>query len=595
MKRISLVSFIWSFLRPRKLSLFVILLISLGWALDSTLWPYLLGKVIDTLTRYEADRASVWEALKFPVFLALALWISVDLGFRVQGRMLARFLPRLEADVRMAMFDHIQRHSPKYFNERFAGGLANKITDMTTQLTAVFTQVLWTFLPPAAACVLSLVFFFRISPLFAAILVVVLIVYAVICKAFTKKCQEYEHVHGEARSSLLGKIVDSLTNNFAVNLFFRFNQEKKYLSRLQKEEEEKNVEAKKYAERMRSYLALTFFLGGVSITGSMLYLWKQGGISTGEIVQTFNMTWNIIMLLWMAGIEIPVFFQSIGIMRQALSVMHDAQDVADVPGAKPLKIERGEIVFENVSFQYGGKQLFRDKNLHIQAGENVGIVGYSGSGKTTLANLILRFYLVDKGRILIDGQDIASATLESLRAHIALIPQDPILFHRTIEENIRYGRDGASKEEVIEAAKLAHCDEFIGKSEKGYDTMVGERGMKLSGGEKQRIAIARAMLSNAPILILDEATSALDSVTEQYIQDSLGHLMHKRTTIVIAHRLSTLAKMDRILVLEEGKIVEEGAPSALLEKGGRYADLWRMQAGGFLPSQEGAEEELESV
>ena len=215
----------------------------------------------------------------------------------------------------------------------------------------------------------------------------------------------------------------------------------------------------------------------------------------------------------------------------------------------------------------------------------MGLVGYSGAGKSTFVNLILRFFSLEKGRILIDGQDIASSTLESLRSNITLIPQDPILFHRSLEDNIRYGRIEAAQEEIITAAKLAHCDEFIKKCSHGYDSLVGERGTKLSGGEKQRVAIARAMLVQAPILILDEATSALDSVTENYIQESLEQLMTHRTTIVVAHRLSTLSKMDRILVFDQGKIIEQGSHQELMDKKGHYAHMWHMQAGGFLPER----------
>jgi ATP-binding cassette subfamily B protein len=289
------------------------------------------------------------------------------------------------------------------------------------------------------------------------------------------------------------------------------------------------------------------------------------------------------MVLWVACDLMPRFFKSVGIASQALSLMNDPQDVNDAPNTPPLIVNKGEIVFENVSFHYGEKQLFANKDVHIKGGEKVGLVGYSGAGKSTFVNLILRFYPVDKGRILIDGQDIASVTLESLRNQVALIPQDPLLFHRTLEDNIRYGNTSASKNDVYQAAKMAHCDEFIRRCPQGYDSLVGERGTKLSGGERQRIAIARAMLAGSPILILDEATSSLDSVTEQYIQESLEILMQNRTTIVIAHRLSTLAKMDRILVFDKGKVVEEGSHQELLAKRGHYAHMWQMQAGGFLP------------
>jgi len=578
-----LIPFIWSFIRPQRGVFFAALLISLGWSLDTTLWPFLTGKVVDILVQYEGDRASVWSLLKYPVVAALSLWTLIELSFRIQGKLLAYFFPKLEASIRISMFDHIQRHSPKYFNDRFAGNLANKITDMTTQATQALSQLLWTFLPPAASCVLCLFFLSRINLMFTAIFGLLLLIYGAICWHFTKRCQEYERQHSEARSSLLGKIVDALTNNFAVNLFYRFAYEKSYIARYQKEEQKKNIEAKKYAEKMRACLSLTFFIGGISMNGLMLYLWGRHEISTGEVVQTFNMLWNIIMVLWMAGIELPIFFQSVGVMKQALAVMEDPQDIADAPNAASLIIKKGEIVFDNVSFDYGKKNLFRNKQVVIRGGEKVGLVGYSGSGKSTFVNLILRFYPVEKGRILIDGQDVAGVTLESLRSQVALIPQEPLLFHRTLEENIRYGRVDASKEEIIRAAKLAHCDEFIQRNPAGYDALVGERGMKLSGGERQRIAIARAMLSNAPILILDEATSALDSVTEKYIQSSLEHLMQNRTTLVIAHRLSTLAKMDRVLVFDQGNIMEQGSHKSLMAKKGLYARLWQVQAGGFLP------------
>ena len=290
------------------------------------------------------------------------------------------------------------------------------------------------------------------------------------------------------------------------------------------------------------------------------------------------------MVVWVIADRAPELFQSFGIAKQALSVMEDPQDLLDPMDAVDLSITHGEIAFENVSFCYGEKKIFEDTNLRIGAGEKVGLVGYSGAGKSTFVNLILRFFPLGKGRILIDGQDIATVTLESLRGFVALIPQDPILFHRSLGENIRYGRVGASQSEVIAAAKLAHCDEFIRKCARGYRTLVGERGTKLSGGEKQRIAIARAMLFKAPILILDEATSALDSVTEKYIQESLEELMANRTTIVVAHRLSTLSKMDRILVFDQGKIIEQGTHQELLNKNGHYARMWQMQAGGFLPN-----------
>lgn len=577
-----LILFIWKFLRIQRWKFCAILLLSLVWSLDATVWPYLLRLIVDTFTQYDINRAAAWPALKWYFFWGVSLWVVVETGFRTRDFIQSRAIPKLEADIRMAMFDHIEHHSPKYFNEHFSGSLSNKVNDMTTQVTLLLQNMLL-FVPALVTSIISIIFFYQINPLFALILGGYIVIHLFITFAFTKKCAEYSNIHGEARSTLAGKIVDSLTNNFTVNLFFRFRFEKSQIATYQNDEQNKNFKARRYVSWMFLWLSVLFLVGMITLYTFMIMRWFQEKISTGEVIQLFNTTFNVIMALWFAGEMIPQFFQSIGIASQALSVMEDPQDVLDSTGAKPLIAAKGEIVFENVSFRYGDKQLFHNKAVHIKAGEKVGLVGYSGAGKSSFVNLILRFYPVDKGKILIDGQNIADVTLESLRNQVALIPQDPLLFHRTLEENIRYGRIEASKEDVVAVAKLAHCDEFIRKCPDGYASLVGERGTKLSGGERQRIAIARAMLTAAPILILDEATSALDSVTEKYIQDSLEKLMQNRTTLVIAHRLSTLAKMDRILVFDQGKIVEEGSHTALLEKGGHYAKMWQMQAGGFLP------------
>lgn len=559
-------------------------LLPLVWSLDTTIWPYLLRLVIDTFTQFDADRIAAWPVLKGLCMLAVALWVVVECGFRGKNFVQAKAFPQLEADIRMTMFDHIQRHSPKYFNEHFSGSLANKISDMTKEVTSLLLN-LSIFIPTLVACALSIGFFYFVSPLFALILTLWVLFQFGICLAFTPKCIAYSNVHGEVRSSLAGKIVDSLTNHFAVNLFFRFQFERARIAEAQKSEQHANYRAQFYVALMFLVFSAIFVVGGISLNGFMVFYWFQDKITTGEAIQIFTTMWNVIFVIWYSCDLIPQFFKSIGIANQALSVMQDPQDICDPSHAKPLVVHQGEIIFENLYFRYGDKHLFENKNVHIKGGERVGIVGYSGAGKSSFVNLILRMYSPQKGRILIDGQDLSQITLESLRTQVALIPQDPHLFHRTLEENIKYGRVEATRAEVMQAARLAHCDEFIQRISGGYDALVGERGAKLSGGERQRIAIARVMLAAPPILILDEATSALDSVTEQYIQESLEALMDRRTTIVIAHRLSTLAKMDRILVLDQGKIIEEGSHRELLAKEGHYAHLWKMQAGGFLPDR----------
>lgn len=573
--------FLWLFFRQHLLSFVLLLVISFTWSFDSTLWPYTLGLIVDTLTLHEASREAVVSALKTPICYGLSLWLLIELGYRTQGFLLARFLPKFEASIRMTLFDHIQKHSPSYFNKHMAGSLTNKITDMTTHATQALWQFLYSIFPAFGTFLVSLYFYSKINVFFTVILCLLILAYVSICLVFSKKCMQKEQEHAEARSRLLGKILDSFYNNFTVNLLYRFKQEKLYIQHYQNQEMRKQLEAKKYVELMRMSLSLTFLTGGVIINGFMLYLWKAGSLSTGEIVQVFNMTWNIILILWYAGAEIPSLFQSVGILKQALSIFSDPQDVEDAETTPELVVTSGAIEFKNVAFDYEAKQLFHELNVTIRGGEKLGLVGHSGAGKSTFVNLILRLFPLQSGSICIDGQDIASISLASLRHHIAFIPQDPMLFHRSIAENIHYGKESASFEKIEQIASMAACDTFINASSHGYQTLVGERGSKLSGGERQRVAIARAMLSDAPIIILDEATSALDSVTEQHVQKSLETLMRNKTTLIIAHRLSTLAKMDRILVFHEGKIVEEGTHEELLAKNGHYVTMWETQTGAL--------------
>ena len=576
--------FIWRFVSKQRGKFTFIFLLSLAWAVEVLFWPFILSKIVDVLVRYDTERRHAWPVLKASLLSGAAAVIGMEAAFRIRDLLTAQAFPQLEADIRMTMFDHVQKHSPKYFNEHFSGSLANRIGDMVMMSSTLLRNLLMLFIPAVLICISMTIIFAQMSAFLALIVGVWIVVHSTLSWAFTLKCAKYSYLHGIARSTLVGKIVDSFTNNFAVNLFFRFRFEKDHIAQFQKEEKKTSYLAQLYSVKMFTSLSAAFAVEIFALTGYMIYFWRQGLISTPDVVQLFYTLMNASMVIWVVSDKAPEFFQALGIAKQALSVMQDPQDILDPSHALHLSVNKGEIVFENVTFHYGKKKIFQNKNVRIEAGEKVGLVGYSGAGKSTFVNLILRFFKIEEGRILIDGQDIASVSLESLRKHVALIPQDPILFHRTLADNIRYGSVEASLEEVVCAAKLAHCDAFIQKAG-GYDALVGERGTKLSGGEKQRVAIARAMLLKAPILILDEATSALDSVTEKYIQDSLEKLMVNRTTIVVAHRLSTLSKMDRILVFDNGKIIEQGSHLELLQKKRHYAHMWEMQAGGFLPDQ----------
>jgi len=578
----ALFSFVWQSVRPYKLFLLLILILSTIWSLEAILWPYILRLVVDGLTEFQDNREAVWTVLQWPITLAIALWVGTDIGTSAQGFLVAWLVPKMEAEVRMNVFDHVQKHSPAYFNKNFAGTLTNKIADLTGEVTSIWGQLISVFVPFIGAFVLATLFFFQVRPIFAVLIFIWMVLHILISLFFARYSAHYEQIHGETRSDLYGKIVDSLTNNMTVNLFFRFVDEFKTVSLFQQRERTAHSQSARVTQYLQIVLsALTFLVGGLLINGLMFHFWGQGAVSTGEVVQVFSTSTNIMMLLFGLSSSIPALFGSMGMAMQALTLLEAPQDVLDSQEAKPLVVTNGEIVFENVSFQYGQKGLFENKSIVIKGGEKVGVVGFTGAGKTTFVNLILRFYPLKSGKICIDGQDISEVTLESLRSQIALVPQDPILFHRTIKENIRYGRLDATDQEVEEASKAAHCDNFIERFSEGYETVVGERGTALSSGERQRIAIARAMLSKAPILILDEATSSQDSITEKYIQEGFEKLMQKRTAIVIAHRLSTLKKMDRIVVFEKGKIVEEGNHQDLISQHGPYAHMWDVQAGGF--------------
>lgn len=338
---------------------------------------------------------------------------------------------------------------------------------------------------------------------------------------------------------------------------------------------------------------IAVMMGLASIT--LIHLYGKGLVSIGDFALILGLSMELGHMMWYTMYQVDQFNQALGKARQSLNALVIPHEIQDKKNASQLIVTQGQIEFSKVKFHYqGGYSLFQNKSVTIEAGQKVGLVGYSGSGKSTFVNLILRLYEVVDGQILIDDQNLSEVTQESLRQAIAMIPQDPTLFHRSLMDNIRYGRKKASDEEVILASKKAHAHEFISLLPEGYETLVGERGVKLSGGQRQRIAIARAILKNAPILMLDEATSQLDSITESNIQDSLWELMQGKTTLVVAHRLSTLLHMDRILVFDKGHIVEDGTHTELLNLGGLYKTLWDAQVGGFLPDER-KEESEESV
>jgi ATP-binding cassette subfamily B protein len=386
-----------------------------------------------------------------------------------------------------------------------------------------------------------------------------------------------------------GKIVDSVTNIMNAKLFARRDYEKAYLEGYLNLEVKSARDTFWFMERIRWFQFIAAMLLMLGIIGYALKIWSEHGMTVGEFAMSSSLSLMIIEQARGLSRRFLEFFEYVGNINDGVSIIVRPHEVIDQSNATPLRDTKGAIQFDHIDFSYAeGKPVFKNLNITIHSEEKVGLVGFSGSGKSTLLNLMLRLFEPQAGNIMIGNQDIQNVSQESLRAEIAMIPQDPMLFHRTLMENIRYGRLDATDEEVITSAKNAHAHEFIIETEDGYESLVGERGVKLSGGQRQRIALARAILKNTSILLLDEATSALDSVTERHIQESLAYLMQDKTVLVIAHRLSTLSNLDRILVFHEGQVVEDGNHQELLDLEGHYARMWSMQAGGFLPESDAA-------
>lgn len=580
----SLSAFFWYFIKKQKWQFAVLFLSTSVHTVESNVLPYAMKLLINGVAALGRDTARAYSVLTFPICLFLGTWIGMVIVYRIQEFVATRTLPEFRKNVRLSLFGYIQGHSHAYFADNFAGSIASKIGDVPRALSAMIDFIRWRIITMGWVGLVAITWVGMVNWRFSAVSATWVIVHMCISYSMTRKVSACSAKYAADLTYLHGNIVDSITNINAVRLFAQHDHERAYIARLQGIAQESDHKALVRMWRTRGFMDIPLMFMYAATLILLVEGWKSGWVTAGDMVFVTVTMLNMMRAVWLFSNELPNFFSEIGVCNQALTIITKSHDVVDARDARPLVAPRGEIVFDNVHFQYiHGRDVFKDKNITIRAGEKVGLVGFSGSGKSTFVNLMLRLYDVEGGCILIDGQDIATVTQDSLHASIAMIPQDSTLFHRSLMENIRYGRVEATDEEVLNASKLAHCHEFISQLSEGYDSLVGERGIKLSGGQRQRIAIARAILKNAPILILDEATSSLDSVTEKYIQESLEMLMKDRTTIIIAHRLSTLAHMDRILVFEDGTIIEDDTHQALLAANGHYARLWNMQAGGFLP------------
>lgn len=581
---ISLVGFLLHFLKKQKFAFFYIVITALVWAGNEAMFPYFIKAIINTTSSFTGHPADIFYALRSPLVALVMLWILMEFSMRTQGLVIMKSFPRLRATIRDTVFSYVQHHSHRYFANHFAGHIAAKISDLPSSTERLLEILFLSFFTIIFSFSTALLLLWLANPYFAIIATIWAFLHFSFLAIFFKSGYQRVEQQAEAVTNLSGKIVDTLTNVSMVRLFAGFGYEKKYLAQHQQDEINKSHKASWHFEKMKFLQGLvgTFFIFAMIFL--LIDAWTNRLITIGDFALVIMLSFNMLGFVWYVSFQVNAFVREAGKITSALSLISVPHEIQDIPAAKELVITQGQICFANVTFGYGTQQpLFQELSVSLAAGTRVGLVGFSGSGKTTFVNLILRLFDINSGAILLDGQNIAEVTQDSLRKNIATIPQEPLLFHRSILENIRYGRLTASDEEVMQAAAQAHCDEFIEMLPEGYHTIAGERGVKLSGGQRQRIAIARAILKKAPILLLDEATSALDTATERIIQQSFHYVMKDRTTIVIAHRLSTLTTMDRILVFDQGRIVEDGTIDQLLRLNGQFAHLWRLQHNGFLP------------
>lgn len=550
---------------------------------DYSLKSFYLKKIIDVVSGDYEFRSDLSSSLMHLVWLTTLALIMTFIFNRLFSWANCYFKNNVMRELSNYSFNKITNHSYGFFTNHFTGGLVSKSKRFTNGLRNIVNVVFFHFWTTFILIVTSLAILFFQSTDLALYLLLWVIIYVGIMSQFAKVKFPYDLRVAEADSKVGGRLADVFTNIFTLKVFSARYYEIDSFKNVTKNEAYHRGRSWDFGNKQRAVKAFLMVSAQIIILYIAIKLWLAGEVTTGTVVLVQSYMLTIMSKLWDLDDGLVSFMESVSEMSEVVDIFEIKPDILDPEKPEISKMEKGKIEFKNVSFVYdAGADVFENFNLQINSGERIGLVGHSGAGKSTITKLLLRFIDVSGGEIQIDGQNIKNVLQDDLRKAIAYVPQEPVLFHRTIRENIAYGKFDATDEEIISAARRAHAHEFIIRLKNGYDTLVGERGVKLSGGERQRIAIARVMLTSAPILILDEATSSLDSISEGYIQEAFAELMKGRTTIVIAHRLSTIQKMDRIIVLEDGVIKEDGTHKDLLEKNGFYADLWNRQSGGFL-------------
>jgi ATP-binding cassette, subfamily B, bacterial len=557
-------------------------------ATSAILIPYALSKIIKTVTGAQGHSQALVDGLRGPILLFFAFSFGEVVFSRCAGGLQFRFGPKQRQNVTRQLYRYLQAHSHKFLTDNFAGSLAHRIGETSMGVSQTLWAIITDFWPITITLGVSIALLYHAHYLLAAFVAAWAVSFIGISYLLARKAQALAWKASAARSETTGQIVDTVGNLVSTKLFARLGFERELLDETLSRELKAVRASNRYTERVRWFQFSAAAILKVGILYFALTLWGRGAISVADFVMAVSLSLLIINEARNLSRRFLEFFEFIGNVANGVSTIVRPHELIDAPEAASPEIRGGEIRFQDVRFAYApDRHVFDGVNLTIPAGQRVGLVGFSGSGKSTFVSILLRLYDLVSGRILVDGHDIRSLTQDSLHAQIGLIPQDPTLFHRSLRENIRYGKIDATDAEVEAAAAKAHADEFISRLKEGYGAMVGERGVKLSGGQRQRIAIARVILKNAPILILDEATSSLDSITEKAIQETLDQAMGGKTVLVIAHRLSTIANLDRILVFDQGRIVEDGGHAELLARRGAYWRLWAQQSHGFLPEEAG--------
>lgn len=572
-----IISYLWQSIKPYKWHLLVILQAPM---VASCFVPITQYAIKITLDRLAANAEFVLSDLTLPILLFIFGQVIAEGSWAISNVVSYKSMVFVKANITNRVYSYILDHSYKFFQDNYAGSISNKINNIQYVSNKLFENIKFNIINRFTILISTILLFCTVSKIFVFSILIFYVLFFSIVYRLSRKLhllsEDYTH-HSQKASGL---IADSISNIFSVFIFSNKKKERKFIQTSLQEKVHSEQCMLKYEFCLQLFIGITYLSISIGVLFLLVHLKQQGQITIGDFSLVLGALFHTLEVSYSLVTNITSFVKDWGELKESFNVLNTKHEARDKIGAKDLTIINPSIEFKNVSFDYiNGPQVFTDFSLKINPGEKIGLVGHSGAGKSTLISLLLRYFAINSGNILISMKDIDDVTEDSLRKNISVVPQEAILFHRSIRENIGYGKLDATEEEILAASKKAHIYDFIQTLPNGFDTIVGERGTKISGGQRQRIAIARAFLKNSPILILDEATSNLDSQSEREIQKSLDSLIENKTVIAIAHRLSTLKNMDRIIFLEKGKIIEEGTHNQLIKNTqGAYRKLWNLQS-----------------